>query len=252
MTSLAFNTAVNPFGAELKAMMGSDIAHWDVPDMSEVLAEAWEMVDHGWIDEAAFKQFTFSNPARFYTRTNPGFFKGTDGRGGGRQVAGQPGADVCSTCCSGVGPWSTEPGPCPWWPTSVSATAMIVSVGSTDEPAWRTVDVAGKGGVPRLHRRAHPLRRPAAVGPDGRPVGPPRGHDGARWELRVLHCTAHPRRRRLHPEDDGCGRRDPPRGPRGRWGLGLDRRSGSTSTGSTSAWPSTPASWPATRPSGGW
>ena len=40
LTSLAFNTSVNPFGAELKAMMGSDIAHWDVPDMTEVLEEA--------------------------------------------------------------------------------------------------------------------------------------------------------------------------------------------------------------------
>jgi hypothetical protein len=77
LTSLAFNTAVNPFGAELRVMMGSDIAHWDVPDMSEVLAEAWEMVDHGWIDQAAFEKFTFTNPVRFYTGTNPGFFKGT-------------------------------------------------------------------------------------------------------------------------------------------------------------------------------
>ena len=45
MTSMAFNTAVNPFGAELNAMMGSDISHWDVPDMTEVLEEAWEMVE---------------------------------------------------------------------------------------------------------------------------------------------------------------------------------------------------------------
>jgi predicted TIM-barrel fold metal-dependent hydrolase len=77
LTSMAFNTKVNPFGAELHAMMGSDIAHWDVPDMAEVLEEAWEMVDHGWIDEAAFRQFTFSNPAKFYTDTNPAFFRGT-------------------------------------------------------------------------------------------------------------------------------------------------------------------------------
>jgi predicted TIM-barrel fold metal-dependent hydrolase len=77
MTSLAFNTSVNPFGAELSAMMGSDIAHWDVPAMSEVLEEAWEMVDHGWIDEGAFERFLFSNPVRFYTGTNPSFFKGT-------------------------------------------------------------------------------------------------------------------------------------------------------------------------------
>jgi hypothetical protein len=74
---MAFNTKVNPFGTELHAMMGSDIGHWDVPDMTEVLGEAWEMVDRGWIDEAAFEKFTFSNPVRFYTDTNPAFFKGT-------------------------------------------------------------------------------------------------------------------------------------------------------------------------------
>ena len=77
LTSMAFNTAVNPFGAELHAMMGSDIGHWDVPDMTEVLEEAWEMVDKDWIDAAAFERFVFTNPVRFYTSTNPGFFKGT-------------------------------------------------------------------------------------------------------------------------------------------------------------------------------
>jgi len=77
MTSLAFNTAVNPFGSELQVMLGSDIAHWDLPDVSEVLVEAHEMVDNGWIDRAAFSEFVFANPARFYTGTNPGFFAGT-------------------------------------------------------------------------------------------------------------------------------------------------------------------------------
>ena len=77
LTSLAFNTKVNPFGVRLNAMMGSDISHWDVPDMTEVLEEAWEMVDKGWIDKDDFTRFTFTNPARFYTGTNPNFFKGT-------------------------------------------------------------------------------------------------------------------------------------------------------------------------------
>jgi predicted TIM-barrel fold metal-dependent hydrolase len=77
LTSMAFNTRVNPFGAELNAMMGSDISHWDVPDMTEVLEEAWEMVARGWIDKQAFRKFTFTNPVRFYTGTNPAFFKGT-------------------------------------------------------------------------------------------------------------------------------------------------------------------------------
>ena len=77
LTAMAFNTKLNPFGAELNAMMGSDIAHWDVPDMAEVLEEAWEMVENDWIDETAFEKFTFVNPVRFYTGTNPVFFKGT-------------------------------------------------------------------------------------------------------------------------------------------------------------------------------
>ena len=77
MTSLAFNTAINPFGSELKVMLGSDISHWDLPDVSEVLEEAYEMVDNGWIDKVAFRQFVFTNPARFYTGTNPRFFEGT-------------------------------------------------------------------------------------------------------------------------------------------------------------------------------
>ncbi len=77
MTSLAFNTAVNPFGSELQVMLGSDIAHWDLPDVTEMLEEAHEMVDNGWIDRAAFRNFVFTNPARFYTGTNPGFFRGT-------------------------------------------------------------------------------------------------------------------------------------------------------------------------------
>ena len=58
-------------------MFGSDVAHWDVPDMAEVLEEAWEMVDHGWIGAADFEEFTFTNPVRFYTGTNPDYFKGT-------------------------------------------------------------------------------------------------------------------------------------------------------------------------------
>jgi hypothetical protein len=45
--------------------------------MSEVLEEAWEMVDHGWIDEDDFREFVFTNPVRFFTRANPAFFDGT-------------------------------------------------------------------------------------------------------------------------------------------------------------------------------
>ena len=66
------------------------------------------MVEHGWIDEAAFEKFTFTNPVRFYTGTNPGFFKGTVVRGGRRPLPGR--GLTCLTCCCGAARSSTAPG----------------------------------------------------------------------------------------------------------------------------------------------
>ena len=45
--------------------------------MSAVLEEAWELVEHGLIDEENFREFVFANPARLHTALNPEFFKGT-------------------------------------------------------------------------------------------------------------------------------------------------------------------------------
>jgi hypothetical protein len=77
LTAGAFNSKLNPFGARLQAMFGSDLSHWDVPDMSEVLDEAYEMVEHEWITDEDFRDFMFTNPVNFFTRTNPEFFAGT-------------------------------------------------------------------------------------------------------------------------------------------------------------------------------
>jgi predicted TIM-barrel fold metal-dependent hydrolase len=73
----AFAEDVNPLGARLKAMIGSDISHWDVPDMTEPIEEAWEMVEHGRITPRDFRDFTFENPARLHAGMNPHFFEGT-------------------------------------------------------------------------------------------------------------------------------------------------------------------------------
>jgi hypothetical protein len=81
LNALAFATKVNPFGARLRAIMSSDIGHWDVPDMTEVLEEAWELVEDGVMTEEDFREFTFVNPARFWTALNPDFFKGTSVEG---------------------------------------------------------------------------------------------------------------------------------------------------------------------------
>jgi predicted TIM-barrel fold metal-dependent hydrolase len=73
----AFNRDANAMGVQLRAMFSSDMGHWDVPDMTEVLAEAFELVEDGRIGEDDFEQFVFKNPVRFYTSLNPRFFEGT-------------------------------------------------------------------------------------------------------------------------------------------------------------------------------
>jgi predicted TIM-barrel fold metal-dependent hydrolase len=77
MNALAFDTDINPFGCHLKAVFGSDIGHWDVTDMADVVHEAYEMVADKNITEQDFRDFMFTNPARLYADGNPDFFTGT-------------------------------------------------------------------------------------------------------------------------------------------------------------------------------
>jgi len=75
--ALAFNRAQNPGGEQVKAIFGTDIGHFDVLDMAEVLPEAYELVTDGMIDHDDFRRFTFENPARLWAEANPAFFEGT-------------------------------------------------------------------------------------------------------------------------------------------------------------------------------
>jgi predicted TIM-barrel fold metal-dependent hydrolase len=77
MNALAFLPGRWPFGAVLHAMYGSDIGHFDVPSLPDVLHEAWENVERGWMDREQFRRFMFDNPARFYLESNEAFFSGT-------------------------------------------------------------------------------------------------------------------------------------------------------------------------------
>jgi predicted TIM-barrel fold metal-dependent hydrolase len=77
LNAWAFDKKVNPFGAQLKVLFGSDIGHWDVPDIVEVVEEAYELVEKEVITEANLKDFVFTNPVSFYAGLNPDFFKGT-------------------------------------------------------------------------------------------------------------------------------------------------------------------------------
>ena len=82
----AFNRACNPNHAEIKTLFGSDIGHFDVQDMSQVLTEAYELVEDERIDADGFRRFVFENPVHFWGKTNPAFFDGTRVAKDARQV----------------------------------------------------------------------------------------------------------------------------------------------------------------------
>jgi hypothetical protein len=62
---------------QIADLFSSDISHFDVTDMTEVLEEAWELVEHDLICEPAFRRLTFSSTVALHGGTNPDFFKGT-------------------------------------------------------------------------------------------------------------------------------------------------------------------------------
>jgi predicted TIM-barrel fold metal-dependent hydrolase len=77
LNAMAFNARGIPFDAMLKALYGSDIGHWDVPDMSEIVEEAYGLVEHDLITERDLQSMLFDNAVTFWTANNPNFFKGT-------------------------------------------------------------------------------------------------------------------------------------------------------------------------------
>lgn len=77
MAALAWDRSRNPFGAKLKAIWGSDIGHWDVPDCASVLHETLEQVERGWLGEEQIRDFVFANPVELWTAGNREFFRGT-------------------------------------------------------------------------------------------------------------------------------------------------------------------------------
>jgi predicted TIM-barrel fold metal-dependent hydrolase len=77
VTAWAFDTTRNPLRARLNVVYGSDLGHWDLPDMRDAAAEAYELVEKGVMNEDDFRDFVFVNPVKLMTAGNPDFFKGT-------------------------------------------------------------------------------------------------------------------------------------------------------------------------------
>ena len=76
LVAWAFRDDVNPLGARLRPVLGSDISHWDVRDMTEPVAEAYELVEHGVITERDFRDLTFVNPVRLHAGAEPAVLRG--------------------------------------------------------------------------------------------------------------------------------------------------------------------------------
>jgi predicted TIM-barrel fold metal-dependent hydrolase len=77
MNATAFDARLLPGRRKLNAIFSSDFGHWDVADMSDVLAEAHELVEEGIIGADDFEAFVFRNPVRLFAGMNPDFFRGT-------------------------------------------------------------------------------------------------------------------------------------------------------------------------------
>ncbi len=77
---IQYNAFRAQFGRDDKiivAVDGGDIFSLAFLEQLRVLHEAFELVEKELIDRDEFRAFTFENVARFYTDTNPDFFKGT-------------------------------------------------------------------------------------------------------------------------------------------------------------------------------
>ncbi|MCX4091511.1 amidohydrolase family protein [Nocardia sp. alder85J] len=77
LVGLAWDGRVNPLGATLPAMMGSDLGHWDVPSFTLPLVEAYELVEDGILTPAQFEEFVCTNAVRYYAGAGSSFFAGT-------------------------------------------------------------------------------------------------------------------------------------------------------------------------------
>jgi hypothetical protein len=67
----------NGLGVDFNVMLGSDISHFDTPDMDAVVPSARRLVDKGLLNEHQLRALLCDNAARLFTHADPSFFEGT-------------------------------------------------------------------------------------------------------------------------------------------------------------------------------
>jgi hypothetical protein len=73
----AVDAAGNPLGVRLRPVFSSDIGHWDVPELTDVLPQSRALVEAKLLAEPDYARFVFEYPVRLHTDMNPDFFQGT-------------------------------------------------------------------------------------------------------------------------------------------------------------------------------
>ena len=63
-------------GFRLRPVFSSDFTHFDVPDFADVIPEAIEMVEKGFVTEQDFREFTFTRCRNAAHTQQPGLLQG--------------------------------------------------------------------------------------------------------------------------------------------------------------------------------
>jgi hypothetical protein len=86
MTAVASSSFGKSIGVQLNPILGSDIGHWDLPSVQDLLHEVYEPVEHGVFTPADFRRMVFDAPVRLWADNNPDFFRGTTVEGAVREL----------------------------------------------------------------------------------------------------------------------------------------------------------------------
>ena len=73
----SFNTEFDSGNFPQRVLLSSDIGHWDVTNMADVVTESYELVTEGYVTPEQWRKVVFENPVEMYRRANPNFFDGT-------------------------------------------------------------------------------------------------------------------------------------------------------------------------------
>ena len=76
-----------PLASSSRRSSGPDVGHWDVPDMLDVVAEAYELVERELVGVEDFRDFVFTNPVMLHAGMKPQLLQGHARRGGGGPTA---------------------------------------------------------------------------------------------------------------------------------------------------------------------